>query len=210
MDIVRKSLALTLILVINISSLIIVASTSAQSITKPSVPQFTVKPVTPTTINITIKNQPFTPYIINGSEVNVYYQVQYKGYYAATWQFYSNSKSITPIQLTYYNTQSNTDFTVISVLIDFPKVGGYDFQVRALIGYITVTNYGVSGYTDWLAFHGETSDWSNTQTITIPSTSTSTSPTPTVPEFPILTIVPLLITILSVAVIIKNRSRKFD
>jgi len=49
----------------------------------------------------------------------------------------------------------------------------------------------------------------NTPTST-PNPTITPAPTPTIPEFPLLIIVPLLITMLSVAVIIKNRSRKFD
>jgi hypothetical protein len=58
---------------------------------------------------------------------------------------------------------------------------------------------------------GETSGWSNTQTVTIPasSTSTSTSPTPIVPEFPSLVILPLLIAMLFVAVILRLKRARF-
>ena len=91
-----------------VSSLTIVESASAQAITKPSIPEFTVKYVDrsydtqPTygydqytgktvitkpsehvdnrTIEITIKNQPFTPFTDeNGNNINLLYNVQYKG-----------------------------------------------------------------------------------------------------------------------------------
>jgi len=120
--------ATLLIAVLMLSSLIIIGSAFAQSIPKPSVPEFSLKlaaypydvaPVTtmdPYTgktaitqagyhvenrsVEITITNQPFTPYSVDGSEVNAFYQVQFKGGFGANWQLYSHSNQVTPIQLT--------------------------------------------------------------------------------------------------------------
>ena len=46
--------------------------------------------------------------------------------------------------------------------------------------------------------------------LTANSPTSTPSPTPTVPEFPLLAIIPIMIGVLSLAVIIKIRSRKFD
>jgi hypothetical protein len=73
-----------------------------------------------------------------------------------------------------------------------------------LIGFTYAKHYSDDGqfipFASWV-FSGESSGWSNTQTVTIPATSTSTSPspnptpTPTVPEL-LLWIIPFLLTIL--------------
>ena len=85
---------------------------SAQSIPKPSVPEFTVKFVdysydVPTTtsidpytgktvtnqsyhvenrtIQLEIKNQPFNSYIANGQNISFYFNVREKGHYEENW-----------------------------------------------------------------------------------------------------------------------------
>ncbi|MCL5876513.1 MAG: hypothetical protein M1540_01715, partial [Candidatus Bathyarchaeota archaeon] len=95
-----KTIALALILVLATSSLIMVGSSSEQTIPKPSIPEFTLKyvdlsydvPVTTSidqytgktvtiqgyhvenrTIQLTIKNQPFTSYIENGQNISFYF-----------------------------------------------------------------------------------------------------------------------------------------
>ena len=57
-------------------------------------------------------------------------------------------------------------------MIDLPAGGQADFQVQAMSGYIhREISIPVPG-TGWI-FSGETSGWSNTQTVTIPETSPS-------------------------------------
>lgn len=243
-----KGLALVLILTMTISclSLLIVKPTSAQSVPTPSVPTFTLKFVAEpyyvapvTTINpytgqsvttqacytdenqsieITIKNQPFTPFSINGSDVNLSYQIQFKGHYADanSWQLFSFSDEIDPIQAGWYFLQSNSTYTIITVPSNypdgiqiFPDIGAIDFQVRALIGYTATNPPGMYVDAGALVFHGNTGGWSNTQTVTIGETSASTSssptPTPAVPEFSWLGILPLFLLLLFVAVIMRHR-----
>jgi hypothetical protein len=65
----------------------------------------------------------------------------------------------------------------VGSVTNFPEGGQVDFQVRAMIGYITVTQSGIMG--DWVEFHGETSEWSSTETITILTSTSSPEPTPT-------------------------------
>lgn len=100
----------------------------------------------------------------------------------------------------------------------FPPDAQIDFQVKARIGY--VSRYAVPGTSGW-AFNGETSDWSNVQTLnlsdgkvsgsispnpspTVPDNNSS-APTPTVPEFSLLTILPLCLLVLPVAFMLKRR-----
>jgi len=67
-DSVLKNIAIA---VLTLSSLIIVGSAFAQSVSKPSAPDFTAK-IVGDTIEVTIKNQPLTSYE-NGSYPSLYY-----------------------------------------------------------------------------------------------------------------------------------------
>lgn len=204
----------------------------AQSIPTPSVPEFSLKfvdnsydvPPTATsttdlyngktttttipgyhvenlTIEVTIKNQPF-PSTLNGNTSNLYYNVRIKGHFGEDWteqyHSYSTSGTLPP--------QSSSEYTVLSFPASYRFGDEVDFQVQAILGYqlmgwlpdhILVPNY---------SFVHESSDWSPTQTFTMPDTSASTSnsptPTPTVPEFPPLAILPLLIVLLSIVVML--------
>jgi len=142
--------------------------TSAQSIATPSIPQFTLQYVVEpynvapiTTINpytgqnvtaqagYTVENQsiylkitnyqPFTSFSVNGSEVNQYYQVQFKGHYAnaSSWQFYSLPDSAGSC----FNLEtSNYPIILISSnYFNFPNAGQIDFRVRAPIGLLNLS-----------------------------------------------------------------------
>lgn len=168
----------------------------AESITKPSIPEFTlnytvqskdVPGTTPTyttnpytgqqeiqtpgtpgyhqdlrVIEIKVKNQPFTAYVDGSNYIALYYNVSYKGYYENDWHYYSRVE------------QSSSGYTLIN-FTEVPNDGGtMEFRVQAKIGYYTEYHMPfVDHY-----FTGQTSDWSNTQTINIPASST-VSPTPT-------------------------------
>jgi hypothetical protein len=235
-----KSIAGFIILIIAISSLslLIVNPATAQSIAKPTVPQFTVGfvdhsynvPVTYTnstnpytgqqvitsqggyhvenkTIEITINNQPFTPYTdAEGHVINLYYNVRAKGHFGQNWtEMFGVQRTVwgdfsKPIDNFGYMIQTYTSQYTIVEITNPPTQGQMDIQVKALEGYTNRTI--IQGHIIMAevayTFYGEESDWSNTQTITIPETSTSTSPTPnptptpTVPEFPSWTISSLL------------------
>jgi hypothetical protein len=118
MRFLSKSLILLLIISFAISGLSLsIKPTTAQTITKPSVPEFTVKYVdfsydVPATygidqytgknvtinegyhvdnrsIEFTIKNQQFTPYTdSNGNSIKVYYNFGFKGNYGDVWTYY--------------------------------------------------------------------------------------------------------------------------
>ena len=117
MRLLSKSLILLLLFILVIPSLSLVKPTTAQSIPKPSVPEFTVKYVdysydVPLTygidqytgknvtisegyhvdnrsIEFTIKNQQFTPYTdSNGNSIKVYYNFRFKGNYGDVWTYY--------------------------------------------------------------------------------------------------------------------------
>ncbi len=212
-----KSFAVILILIIAISSLslMIVKPVFAQSIPTPSAPEFSVTytessysvnttntdtgaTVTHTyandTVQIVILNQAFNANALeNGTTLSLTYNVQEEGHFSngnewntiSTWVPASNSEyTVISYEVTLYN----GSYTPIWNTGQAEVIAGgqVDFQVEATIGYwITVPSpYSLYGAED---FTGQSSGWSNTQTITISNGSTSTSitaspssnPTPT-------------------------------
>jgi hypothetical protein len=201
-----KCATLLLIIVLTLSSLIMVESAFAQSIPKPSVPEFTVHLVGPSFtrntiysldsntgqivanvgytnkysyVILTIKNQPFNP-----SYGSLYYNVQIKNQNTP----YENWTVVTydgpnPKQT------ADSDFTNISLRIEgqwgVHSLAGTqtEIQVQAMLGDFY---YGHSTFTSGFMFSGKTSDWSNTQTITIPAntplSSTTSSPSSSTPD----------------------------
>jgi hypothetical protein len=179
-------------------------STEPAFIPTPSVPEFTVELVdtsydVPTTystdpytgkqvthegyhvarrtIEVKIKNQPFTPFTdSDGREIKFYYNIRIKGHYEEWGSDFDDVYGSGEMP-----TQSNSEYTVISYnsegtysfnlapvsrMLEVSPNGEIDFQVKALVGYRyeAVT---VPGFHGWF-FEGEESGWSNTQTITIP------------------------------------------
>jgi hypothetical protein len=236
---IGKNLALTLILIV---CLTIVGTSSAQTIPKPSVPEFTVKYIdssydVPTTtsidqytgkkvtnegyhienksIELTIRNQPFAPYMQNGQVyISLFYNVREKGHFAQNWtEIYNAGRG--------YLLHDNGSYTIVSYSLtqnEFPfwnhvtDGGTIDFQVQTLIGYTYVEHYSKDGQflpNPGYYFEGQTSDWSNIQTVSIPDGSvsvfTSPTPTPSVPEFSWLAVLPLLFSMFLITVILRRR-----
>jgi hypothetical protein len=244
-----QSLALILILIMAISSLMMTKLAFAQSIPTPSVPQFTIKLVAypydvppiygidqytgknvtvqagyhveNKSIEITIRNQPFTSHMdASGNEINIYYNVRVKGHFGQVWKelyspFEASFRDGPPGSYYKSPVQSSSEYTVLSLSPDYSVGDQVDFQVQAFEGYYTkyYPYVGVSGYA-W-HFTGELGDWSNTQTFTMTdiSTSPSDSPTPTstptVSEFPSLLILIGLIGSISVSIITIKRRKAF-
>ena len=234
MGCLSKGLALVLILTIAISSLSLLTGrpVSAQSIPKPSVPEFTVNPAGPSfdipptysfnsstglfdandgyhiqysVVKVIIKNQPFT----NQTSIdNLYYNVRIKphNYPDSYWlELFSAGADGYPIQ-------AQGNFTIIPLPVEGAEPEGNiiptgtttDIQVEAMIGHIGRN----STYPYPYVFLGEVSGWSSTQTVTLPPKTpfaVPTSPTPAVPELSWLVIVPLLLSLFSVAVILRHR-----
>lgn len=226
MGCVSKGFSLLLVVVLAFSSLVVVESVFAQSIPKPSTPEFSLKyidlsyDVPPTygvdqftgktvitqqgyhvdnqSIAFKIKNQPFTSHNdSSGNNISLYYNFKFKGHFGTEWSHYpfnDNGQGTrryfsTFFVLIYQSPKlpaSNSEYTNIVLGLPFlfgvanPSVGSQvDFQVQALIGHI---DYAGDGF---YSFTGQSSDWSNTQTITISSSAptatpkTSASSTPT-------------------------------
>jgi hypothetical protein len=147
------------------------------------------------TIELSIKNQPPVP--DNGSFYNVRIRVD-----DGNWSVLSPENQV-PIQ-------SNGEYTILSYPSEQPDFEyqyhmGYtmqnlfpsdkiDFQVQTMVGGIyrgfnpNATNqFDMYPY----VFIGQKSDWSNTQTLIMPTTVAS--PSPSIPEFPLVALVFLLI-----------------
>jgi hypothetical protein len=146
------------------------------------------------TIDVTIKNQPFSPYKdASNNTVYLYYNVRSKGHFE-NWNGDSDlgSHSQTGIQA------STSTYTVVSFSIQYwsvPQGGQIDFQVKAITGY-TFYNSQTCG-TQYQTTVGN-SGWSNTVTVIIgnpvPSSTTPQpvwTPNPTVtPTYPTSTVSP--------------------
>ena len=168
---------------------------------KPSVPEFTVRQVNnwydvPTTysvdkytgetithagyrvdnksIEITVKNQPFTS---DGSGVKLYYAVRYKGHYEEDWWNFFTIEN--------YPVQSVSEYTVILLPLDrfnFPVRAEVDFQVQALMGTVKLVEARLWGGFNYYEFDGESSVWSETQTLLIGENQTTSPETTSSPE----------------------------
>ena len=173
-------------------------------ITKPSSPEFTVQlidssyNIPPTssvdpytgltatqverhiesrTIKLSIKNQPFTPFLVEEATANwtanLQYNIRWKGSFEQDWhEIYIPTNGFAGAHL-------ESEYTVISfegeysateglklhypgLIATFPPSGQVDFQVKAMIGYVHRDPLALG----WI-FTGEESEWSNTQTITV-------------------------------------------
>jgi hypothetical protein len=194
---ISKGFSLLVIVVLAVSTLTIVKPTWAQiGVTNPSVPEFSVQYETYTRnipptygvdpsngkavitkagyteiekwVRIVISNQPFIPYNdTNGNYIQLFYDARWKGHLDATWEsipdgiwFTQLSDSPrTGISIGFKGYKGGADL----ILLD-PTKSQIDFQVKASIGYYTADN----------VFIGETSGWSNTQTLTIGESQTTT------------------------------------
>ncbi len=265
-----KYLSLFLVVALAASSILIVKSTYAQSIPKPSVPEFTLKyadhsyDMQPTyeidpytgketlkqaghhaqnvSIVVNIKNQQFTPSEVNGSTLQLYYRLQLKGHFENKWQPLRGGDYIPASSSTVANglKDPNSPTTVVvlgfdsnednaganEILIGVPIKGKIDFQVQSALGiFVTLESTDRFGRThDFEAFSGESSSWSNTETISLPDGEISispsqnptltpspspdvTSPTPSVPEFPLLALLPCIVIVPFIAAVIKRKQK---
>ncbi|MGD6852015.1 MAG: hypothetical protein ACQCN6_08155 [Candidatus Bathyarchaeia archaeon] len=226
-----------LLIVLSASSIIVVCSVCAQ-VSKPSPPEFTVRyldnsydtepiygvnqftgktviieaseHVDKRTVEVTIKNQPFTPYNdSNGKLIGLYYNFRFKGPYGDVWSYYPftpGGRSAIPYNGYPWGTgdlsprisTSDSTYTVTSVdlgillsiasgysgSVTFPTEGQIEFQAQNLIGHIESECSGLLAGS-FYDFTGQSSNWSSTQTVTFgensgTSTSPTSNPTPTV------------------------------
>jgi hypothetical protein len=248
-----SALILTLILTLPCLTLLTANPADAQTIPKPSTPDFTVAlidssydiPPTSTvnpyngevttttgqhiesrTIQLSVKNQPFTPYTVQwqsgdqtyNKTVYLHYEVHWKGHFEQTWhqQYYPLDEHY---MITPEDAQLKNEYTIFTYKGDsvsdgwsgmgltMPHDAQIDFQVKAYIGYVKyVQESSIGGF----AFTGEESDWSNTQTITLTQTPTTPTATPTIPELTWIVILPMLLSLLVVIVVVNYRRTKYE
>ena len=210
-----------LIAVLVLSSLVMAGCVFAESLPKPSIPEFTVEffdnsyDVPPAyeidpytgenvtvdgyyvenkTIQLTIKNQPFVSYYDEniGRKIFLHYDVRVKGYEKENWTrlyfleelgylsenvpFQSDS-DYTVLSYHSYESGSGDTFVMGGKMLEFPLGSEVDFQVAALVGYIHRSQITMYIY----VFEGESSGWSNTQTLII---GENQNPTPLPSEKP--------------------------
>ena len=152
------------------------------------------------TITLSIKNQQYTPFMMKqeyGEDRTVFLHNVYrwKGAFEQDWHEYSpDLENYIPITLE--EARNLPEFSVFTFNFqivsgeyevkerglygDFPPEAKIDFQVKALIGYISWYDSpgGISG---WM-FTGEESTWSDTKTVTLPAASTTATPAPSVSQ----------------------------
>jgi hypothetical protein len=155
------------------------------------------------TIEIRIKNVPFTRFEIedgsNTYTVRFYYNIRFKGRFEEEWhEAYNPNVNGLPVRdsgpetvISLQGEYSSTEGLKLTpdsagFYATFPPNAQVDFQVEAMIGYI---HHVVAVPFSADVFEGETSGWSNTQTITIgesqtPTPSPATTPTPTPSQEP--------------------------
>jgi len=114
------------------------------------------------TIEVTIKNQFFTPSTAeNGMERQLRYVVQFKGHYADDWQVWGEVY------------QSDSQYTVLSNSVNYATGSKVDFRVEAEIGHLEfIDNVWFIPY----FVSDASSGWSNIQTFTMPGAATTTPP----------------------------------
>jgi hypothetical protein len=179
-------------------------------VTSSTTPGYRVENIT---IDATITNPPGA----------TYYNFRWKGSYDDTWQYSpygpaSGGNYMVPDAYAVPFKASNSAKTVLSLYFIHPEDitpgGSIDVQVQALYGDFLAVPYvhimPVGGPTYDFYFEGQTSDWSSTQTYTREGNTPALTPTPqpTIPEFPIIAILPLFAAVLLAAVLIRKHTSK--
>jgi len=183
-------------------------------------------------ITLTIPNLPFDP---QGNEnLTLFYQVAWKGHFGAYWsdtnvsssnsvydvsngkRYLDNPNAVfTEYSLGFSGNNGTSRYGYYNFIDDISPGGQIDFRIRSLQGYFTkvyeydkyVPGMPVDDPTDpiphYYVFNGQTSDWSPTQTITIGQSSS-------VPEFPAIAILPLVLSLPLVGAMLRKRKVNLD
>jgi hypothetical protein len=129
--------------------------------------------VTNRTVEVTIKNQPFTPTTVDGNTTSLFYIVRTKGHYGTDWSEHR------PVAA------SSSVWTVIIYVLGsegwiFSDGDVIDFEVEAVAGYYYVYYGGhVAPISTGVFGSAVESGWSSTQAITIADSATaSVTPSP--------------------------------
>jgi hypothetical protein len=199
----KFSLTAGLVLIITLS--LSLSVNSADAVSQPQIPTFTVKLVAhpydvPTTystdpytgknithsgyhvenrsIEVTIQNQPFTPQTDEkGNQLSFYFGIKVKGHFTEEW---TSPRSYGEDYSTVSRVeQASGQYTVISLSPSYPEGAQIDFQIQASIGYY-YWYYGDHILPLYQVFQPvEQSSWSNTQTLTMGDIGSTAVPTAT-------------------------------
>lgn len=218
------ALLLTLIIATSFLTLLAVRPTSAQTAPSPTVPQFAVKyvqasytsidpytgvskQVDNSTIQLSIQNQPLNSFYNSGT-YSLYFNIRTKGHFENdNWTIQNQNVTVfrdaSGYSIVLGVKPSDSAYTIISYPTDYPPNSQADFQVQAVVYKLTENFYGNHPFDAPNPQTGtyyqqpeefQTTNWSNTQTVTIGNTvSSQPTPTPTVPEFSFLVIFPLFL-----------------
>jgi hypothetical protein len=224
---INKGVSLLFVIILTISSLIMVESASAQTIPKPTIPQFSIKTtdhsydIPPTygidqftgqnitihegahyqwrTLDFTIVNQQVS------TGYGLYYNVRYKGQYTNSWTELYHAGTYISQQSGQYSTvpfhlSGSYPSSIIGALFELsiPAGATVDFQVQALAG---TTTRGSTQFGSGDKFTGQTSDWSSTRSMTIPTTTISPNPTLMPTPSPTVPEFPFIIVIILILVL---------
>jgi hypothetical protein len=108
-------------------------------------------------IEVRIKNQPFTPdTVAEGHEINLYYNVNIKGHFEESWTGSARYQA------------STSEYTIINLPESYPANATVDFQVDAILGYNTYHSLEGHPLAIFPAFEVVAVSYGNLQTITIP------------------------------------------
>jgi hypothetical protein len=144
---------------------------------------------------VTIENQPFTPFTdADGHAVSLFYNFSVKGRYGEDWKYcgcyLASDSDYTVVSFGLADSFREGYVCLGSFLGDIPADGEVDIRVQARIGtYIESREpwYFMDVYD--VKFTGETSEWSETQTVKL-SANQSPTPSPTTTPTPDLTPTP--------------------
>jgi hypothetical protein len=200
-----KTSNVTLIVLLAIASIVTVESANAQSIPKPSAPEFTVKWTNNSYIvPVTSSIDPYSGSVVNNpSELKINYSIELritnqptsetlrynvrtKGHFEGNWSSPIYSYEYAPVMsnqsTTIIFTSTSNDGTYRSsgawTTIYAPVNGQLDLQVQAFVGYYTNNGDASTPLGSSMHFTTVNGEWSNTQTIAIagPYTPVNTSP----------------------------------
>ena len=159
------------------------------------------------TIEVVIKNQPFTSAEIDGNPTRLFYVVRWKGHFADWTGYDKPGLSVVGFNADFdyylenYGVEASTsDYTIVSYSLEsfgyVPDDGQIDFQVKTQVGY----TYGYYGDHSPLLPIGinlkivEESEWSNIQTFSFAEKAV-------IPEFPSWMVLPFFV-VTTIAVIV--------
>lgn len=188
------------------------------------------------TVDLSIHTQKFTSYYDNENHLlRSYIRVAYKGHFETSWNYYlpnygyygnesqyleASADGISKVQFGFghfsFIAGEDRSIAIPPSLGEISNGGRIDFKVESFIGYSNASQYvTLWGLQTFYSYIGESSGWSDIQTVKITDGSTmgstspnsTSSPSPTVPEIPAMILLPLFAVIpLIIAMITRKKN----